>query len=170
VTAACAAAALLAAGCLDDPPTFAPRGQLPPFVLAGQVDPPLSSIYEGPSRFDVSVPFRSEDVNIDLDARLYLDLMPGTSQFPADVGIVIPAGNYEELRSVDMEWTRPLSGCHSLTLILTYVGNYEIGGLPIDDSLAARVVWWLNIGDTDGLTRMATCPGANPVDAVPSPR
>lgn len=171
LTAGCAAAALLGAGCLDDPPTFAPRGQLPPFILAGQVDPPLSSIYQGPSRFDISVPFRSEDVNFDLDARLYLDLVPGASQFPADVGTVIPAGNYEELRSVNMEWTRMLrTGCHSLTLILTYVGNYEIGGLPIDDSLAARVVWWLNIGDTDGITRMATCPGENPVDAVPSAR
>ena len=57
-----------ATGCLADPPTFAPRGQLPPFIIAGQVEPPLSSIYEGPRNIEINVPFRSEDVNDDLSA------------------------------------------------------------------------------------------------------
>lgn len=160
--------ALGAAGCLADPPTFAPRGQIPPFILAGQVDPPLQAIYEGPPRFQVNVPFRSEDVNIDLQARLFIDLPAGSTGQLADLETGISAGNYEELRTVTMDWIRPISGCHSLTLILTYVGNFDVTGLPRDDTLAARVVWWLNIGDVDGEVRMATCPGASQEDAVPS--
>ncbi len=163
------AASLAASGCLDDPPTFAPRGQIPPFIIAGQVDPPLGAIYEGPARFRINVPFRSEDQNFDLEARLYLDLLPGASDSPAEVEGTepIPAGNFEELRILTMDWTQPVSFCHSLTLILTYVGNFDLSGLPRDDSRAARVVWWLNIGDTDGETRLSDCPGANQTDAVP---
>jgi hypothetical protein len=157
---------LAASGCLADPPTFAPRGQIPPFIIAGQVDPPLGAIYEGPARFQINVPFRSEDQNIDLEARLYLDLLPGASDSLADVGTELPAGNYEELRFVTMDWTRPVRDCHSLTLILTYVGNFDLSGLPRDDSRAARVVWWLNIDDSDGDARLADCPGATQTDAV----
>ena len=158
----------LCVGCLDEAPTFAPRGQIPPFIIAGQVDPPLAAIYEGPVPFQINVPFRSEDVNINLDARLYLDLVPGTADSPAVEGTELPAGNYEDLRVLTMDWTRRITGCHSLTLIMTYDGNFDVNGLPRDDMLAARVVWWLNVGDSDGDVRMVTCPGASQVDAVPS--
>jgi hypothetical protein len=161
------AATMSLSGCLDDPPTFAPRGQVPPFILAGEVDPPLAAIYEGPSRFPINVPFRSEDVSVDIDARLYLDLVPGASDGDVKDGTVIPAGNIEEVRYVRMDWTQVLPpGCHSLTLILTYDGNYDFNNLPRDDTRAARVIWWLNIGDTDGDVRMSSCPGASQVDAV----
>ncbi len=170
---ACVIGASFAAlpGCLDEAPTFAPRGQIPPFIIAGQVDPPIGAIYEGPSRFQINVPFRSEDVNIRLEARLYLDLLPGASDGPAEVeGTELPAGNYEDLRILTMDWTRPVSGCHSLTLILTYVGNFDLNGLPRDDGVAARVVWWLNIGDVDGEGLIADCPGASQTDAVTGAR
>jgi hypothetical protein len=154
--------------CLDDPPTFAPRGQIPPFILAGQVDPPLGAIYEGPTRIQINVPFRSEDQNFELEARLYLDLVPGASDSPAEVvNATLPAGNFEELRLLTMDWVLPVTGdCHSLTLILTYAGNFDLLGLPIDDSRAARLTWWLNIGDTEGDARLASCPGAAQTDAV----
>lgn len=160
--------AALGSGCLDEPPTFAPRGQIPPFIIAGQVDPPLGAIYEGPARIQINVPFRSEDQNFDLEARLYLDLLPGAADSPSDVvGAVLPAGNFEELRFLTLDWTLPVSGrCHSLTLILTYAGNFDLNGLPLDDSRAARLVWWLNIGDAEGEVRLATCPGAAQTDAV----
>jgi hypothetical protein len=164
-------AAVSLLGCLDEPPTFAPRGQIPPFIIAGQVDPPLGAIYEGPSSFPISVPFRSEDVNFPLEARLYLDLVPGTATLnPADNAIV-PPGNFEEPRLVSLDWNRSVgAGCHSLTLIMTYGENFDpLTGLPIDDSRAARIVWWLNINDVDADTRMASCPGASQVDAVPGP-
>lgn len=168
---ACAASGPL--GCLADPPTFAPRGQIPPFILAGQVEPPLASIYEPIDTIEISVPFRSEDVNTDLSATLYLDLGPGTA-FPAAsvLSVVrVASGNYEELRLVTMDGIpAPSAGCHSLTLIMTYDDNLDDfrGNLPRDEARAARLVWWLNVGDEDDETRMADCPGASQVDVVPS--
>ncbi len=163
-------AALSALGCLDEPPTFAPRGQIPPFIIAGQVYPPLGAIYEGPVPIPINVPFRSEDVNINLQARLYTDLVPGKPGSLPDQELDIPAGFYEEPRSVIMDWSGSLRNCHSLTLILTYAGNYDVSGLPRDDTRAARVVWWLNIDDEEDSVRMSDCPGAYQVDAVPSVR
>ncbi len=154
----------LAVACLNEPPTFEPRGQMPPFVVAGQVYPPLGAIYEGPFPITVNVPFRSEDVNVDLEARLYLDLVPGTARaFLAVEPQVVAAGNYEDdTRSVSMDWTQPLVGCHSLTLILTYEENFDnLSGLPRDDSRAARVVWWINANDLNGEVTLASCPGAS---------
>jgi hypothetical protein len=149
--------------CLADPPTFAPRGQIPPFIVAGQVEPPLSAIYRGPIPIPINVPFRSEDANVDLEARLYLDLVPGTARaFQAVEPLAVPAGIYaDSSRSVLMDWTQALVGCHSLTLIITYEKNFDnLSGLPRDDSRAARVVWWLNVGDVNGDVTVASCPGA----------
>jgi hypothetical protein len=151
--------AALVAGCLDAAPTFSPRGQRPPFVIAGQVDPPLGAVYEGDIPFDVYVPFHSEDVNIQLEARLYLDLVPGSGT-GLSLEQPVPAGIYEDTRSVPMRWTTPVQGCHSLTFILTYFDNFVPSG-PKDDSLAARLVWWLNIDDTEGEVRMSSCPGSS---------
>jgi hypothetical protein len=153
-------------GCLDDPPTFAPRGQIPPFIIAGQVDPPLGAIYEGPPTFDINIPFRSEDVNIPIDARVYLDLEPGSADKMAFAQALVPPGNFEELRMVRIEWTTRIAGCHSLTVIMTHADNYALTGLPLDDELAARIVWWTNIGDINGQIPMADCPGANQADTV----
>jgi len=156
---AAALASVATTGCLDEAPTFAPRGQRPPFVIAGQVEPPLGAVYEGPVPFSVNVPFRSEDVNRPLQARLYLDLAPGADNVTA-IAQDVPAGIYEETRTVSMPWSSELEQCHSLTLILTYFDNF-VGSGTKDDSLAARVVWWLNVGDVDGDVRMATCPGSS---------
>jgi hypothetical protein len=119
-------AAGLGLGCLDEPPTFAPRGQIPPFIIAGQVEPPLGAIYEGPPRFQIDVPFRSEDVNTTLEARLYLDLVPGTARRTADSNAFAAPGYFEELRLLTIDWEREVTGCHSLTLIMTYVDNFAI--------------------------------------------
>ena len=171
VVAALGVAASGSLGCLADPPTFAPRGQIPPFIVAGQVVPPLASIYKGPADIEINVPFRSEDVNTELVATLYLDLVPGARGVPFDSvqGFQrLPAGNYEELRLLSMSALLP-TGCHSLTLIMTYDDNVNQrrGALPVDEDRAARLVWWLNVDDEDGETRMADCPGASQDDAVP---
>ena len=161
-------ASLISTGCLDEPPTFEPRGQIPPFILAGRVEPPLGAVYEGISPIPINVPFRSEDVGFELQARLYLDLAPGADQgYPEEV-VTLPAGIFEDLnRSVVMRWTRPVEECHSLTLILTYAENYDIPSrLPLDDTRAARIVWWLNMEDTDESVRMSTCPGASQDDST----
>jgi hypothetical protein len=178
VVASLSVAASGALGCLADPPTFAPRGQIPPFFVAGQVEPPLGSIYEGTTSlegiasFEINVPFRSEDVNTDLVATLYLDLAPGAQGVPPGsvLGFQdVPASNFEEPRSLNMGVLIPGTGCHSVTLIMTYVDNINRRRdlLPIDEDRAARLVWWLNVDDADGETRMADCPGASQDDAVP---
>jgi hypothetical protein len=154
-----ALATAIMTGCLDEAPTFAPRGQRPPFVIAGQIDPPLGAVYEGPIPFRINVPFHSEDVNTPLLARLYLDLVPG-AEGVLTIEQDVPAGIYEDTRYVLMNWSEAVQGCHSLTLILTYVDNFVASG-PKDDSLAARVVWWLNSDDVDGEVRMASCPGSS---------
>lgn len=148
-------------GCFSEAPTFAPRGQIPPFVIIAQTDPPVGAVYEGPIPFAINVPFRSEDVNVPLVARLYQDLVPGADQAPQAVERSIPAGIYEDTsRSVSMDWGTPLTDCHSLTLILTYYDNFDPSGFPLDEARAARVVWWLNVDDVDGTVTMASCPGA----------
>jgi hypothetical protein len=159
----------LLAGCLDEAPTFAPRGQIPPFIIASQVEPPLGAIYEGPSAFSINVPFRSEDVNIAVEARVFLDLVPGDSGPPFLIeNAVVPPGNFEETRFATIEWNTTLSGaCHSLTLILTHMDNYALNGLPLDDALAARIVWWTNVGDMNDQVSMADCPSASQEDVVP---
>jgi hypothetical protein len=168
-----AALCLSPVGCLDDAPTFAPRGQIPPFVFSSRVLPPMGSVYEGPIPFPINVPFQSEDVNIDLEARIYLDLVPGAATGEVALSSILAAGVYEdESRSVKMDWVEPLRGCHSLTLILTSTTNFDDASisdaeptrLPIDESRAARVVWLLNIGDIDDTALIDSCPAASQED------
>jgi len=155
------------AACLDEPPTYAPRGQIPPFIVAGQVFPPLNLIYTEPGGFSVNVPFRSEDVNDDLAARLYLDLRPGVARGVYGGQQLIAAGIFEDgnrSATVDFEDRIP-DGCHSMTLVLTYRNNFDPTlYLPMDDTRAARVVWWLNIDDINGDTPMSSCPAAPSTD------
>lgn len=155
------------AACLDDPPTYAPRGQIPPFIVAGQVFPPLNLIYTDPGIFSVNAPFRSEDVNINLRARLYLDLRPGVARASHGGQQDIAAGIFEdENRSATVDFVEQIpDGCHSITLILTYQNNFDpVSLLPMDDTRAARVVWWLNIDDINGDTPMSSCPAAPSTD------
>ena len=155
-----ASSGVLLCACLDDAPTFAPGGQRPPFVIAGQISPPVGAVYEGTVPFPINVPFRSEDTNIPLVAHLFLDLVPGASQAGVEEEI-LRAGVYQEEREVRMEWTEPLEGCHSLTLIITYFDNVDSLGLPLDETLAARVVWWLNVDDVNDSVTLASCPGSS---------
>lgn len=155
----------LLCACLDEAPTFAPGGQRPPFIIAGQVSPPIGAVYEGSIPFPINVPFRSEDTNIPLVAHLFQDLVPGTSQ-PAVLEQSLRAGIYQEEREVRMEWTEPLEGCHSLTLIITYLDNVDSFGLPLDETLAARVAWWLNMADVNDTVTLASCPGSSQSQAV----
>lgn len=155
----CAAPAL---ACLDEAPTFAPRGQIPPFIIAGRVDPPLGAVYAGPIPFTLTVPFRSEDVNEPLLAIWHLDLAPGSAPVDPAARQVVEPGVFEEApREVTLSWVQELEGCHSITLILTYDDNLDSVGLPRDEALAARVVWWLDIADVNDDVTISSCPGAN---------
>ncbi len=108
----------------------------------------------------MNVPFRSEDANIPLRARMYLDLVPGLARgLPQAEQDLSPGVLQDADRSVLMEWAAPGSGCHTMTMILTYVNNFDpITLLPTDDALAAHVTWWLNINDVDNDVIVASCP------------
>jgi len=154
-------------GCLDAAPTFAPRGQIPPFIVAGQVDPPIGAIYDGPIPFPINVPFRSEDVNVPLVAQFFIDLAPGSSETNLAVREFEDPGVFEDTsRAVSVPWSVALEGCHSITLILTYYDNIDVSDLPRDETRAARVVWWLNSADVNGDTLVASCPGGSQIDSA----
>jgi hypothetical protein len=156
-----------AVGCLDAAPTFAPRGQIPPFIVAGQVDPPIGAIYDGPIPFPINVPFRSEDVNVPLVAQLFRDLVPGAPENNLAAREFVDPGVFEDTsRSVRMEWSDLLDGCHSVTLILTYYDNIDLSDLPRDETRAARVVWWLNADDVNGDVLISSCPGGSQIDSA----
>jgi hypothetical protein len=153
-------------GCLDDAPEYPPRSQVPPFIVSAQVTPPLSEVYEAGVPMRINVPFRSEDVNEDLNARFYADLLRGDTDFlfEGDVNPIEPSTYDDTGRSVSWEWRneRPLRpGCHSLTLVLTYENNLDNRQLPLDESRTARVVWWMNLNDPQGTTLIRSCPHSN---------
>jgi hypothetical protein len=156
---------LTALGCLDEAPEYPPRAQIPPFIISAQVTPALSEVYEDGLPMRINVPFRSEDVNEDVSWRFYSDLVPGATSFIFENGDTIVASTYDDTgRSVSYDWRNQngrLPGCHSLTLVLTYENNLDARGLPIDESRANRVVWWIDLDDPQGTTLIRSCPRAN---------
>jgi hypothetical protein len=153
----------LLTACLADPPVYALRSQVPPIVNLGGVLPPVAEFYEGPRRLTFNVPFRSDDSDVRLVARLYLDLVPGAARGIPQGEQVIDAGYFEDDdRSASIDWVAPTTGCHTITMIMTYEGNFNpISLLPNDYSLASTVVWWLLIeGDAD-TTRVSDCPSSS---------
>jgi hypothetical protein len=156
------AVALLTA-CLDDPPVYSLRSQVPPIVAIGQVLPPVAEFYEGPRRVTFNVPFRSEDAGVPLIARLYLDLVPGAARgIPQGEQLIAPGYFEDGDRSAIIDWIAPTVGCHTLTMIMTYDGNFNsISLLPNDYSLATTVVWWLLIDGDANSTPISECPSSS---------
>jgi hypothetical protein len=159
------ASALATAGCLDDAPDYPPPTQIPPFILSAQVTPPLSEVYVDGIPMRITVPFRSEDVNEDLTAQFFSDLLPGDTEGTFEDSVdVIEASTYDDTgRSVSFSWNnrRELRGCHSLTMVLTYLSNLD-RNLPRDESRTARLVWWMDLNDpAPGTVLVRTCPSAN---------
>lgn len=153
--------ALLAVACVSDPPTYGAGITILPYFAASSAQPPLGEVYLGGYPLEINVPFRSEDNGVPLVALLYLDLSPGA---PADEvmlesDLTLPPSNYEdEEREVVITFEpsgEELDGCHSLTLVLTPESNFNRPTqLPIDETVVARLVWWL--GDRDA--SLASCP------------
>ncbi|MET0410592.1 MAG: hypothetical protein ABW217_04825 [Polyangiaceae bacterium] len=162
MSVACASA-LFAFGCLDDAPEYPLRTQIPPFIVSSRIKPPQAEVYEDGTPMDINVPFRSEDENEDLTALFYADLPPGSSGVIAEGTIPIRASTFDDTsRAVSYRWEnqRSLRGCHSLTMVLTYDNNLA-GNQPIDDTLVARVVWWMVLDDPQGTVLVRTCPRAD---------
>jgi hypothetical protein len=158
MSVACAGA-LFTLGCLDDAPEYPPRTQIPPFIVGSRIKPSPAEVYEDGIPMDINVPFRSEDENEDLTALFYADLPPGSSDGLAEETIPVRASTFDDTsRAVSYRWEnqRALRGCHSLTMVLTYDNNLA-GTQPIDDTLVARVVWWMVLDDPQGTVLVRTC-------------
>jgi hypothetical protein len=166
--------ALMANSCLDSPPTYSQAEQVPPFIITAQVTPDLNALVElqlgQPQQF--VVPFLSVDVGEDLEGNVYLDRDPGQPGSWRSRQVVPAAqGGFDDPRPpVAFKFT-PRSGldapgCHTLTLILAHQSQWDFVELPqvdnpvrlpIDDTRAASVTWWLQIKGDPGQT-LRECP------------
>lgn len=161
-------------GCLDSPPSYSKPDQVAPFIIDARVTPPLNGVVQMQAGLaqDFSVPFRSVDVGEDLQGNVYLDRDPGeagswrtTQKVPAS------PGPFDEDRPAVLFKFRPTAsldvpGCHTLTFILAHASQWAFVDtdegnpvpLPIDDSQAATVTWWLDIADDNSGEPLRECP------------
>lgn len=146
-----------ATACLAEPPVFEAKESIPPVVSLSQVQPSVVRIYNGGVPFEIVVPFRSEDLNRGLEARVFLNLPPEGGAVAAELQVPVPAGHWDETgRSVSLYWDRELEGCNSLTFAMAYEGSFPTLGLPSVEAQTAYVVWWLN-SDDSGVTPVESC-------------
>lgn len=143
----CIAAA--STGCLAEPPDYEAPARVPPVISYSRVEPPTSAIVTiapGQDRLWINVPFRSEDLESDIVATFFYDAQPGETGASAHPPVIVPASTFDDLtRAVDVEITglTELTGCHSLTLVLTHQNNYRFTGDLIDEGMAVGVDWYL---------------------------
>jgi hypothetical protein len=173
----CLVATFFSAACFDSPAEYSVPERTPPIIDVAGVTPSTLGINTiGPSATSQSfdVPFRAEDLGEPISSRFYLDLYPNES----DPGCLHLLDNVDVLgdsrpileqngRSFNWLWVwgqlRP-SGCHSVTLIITYVSNLKDdpdSGTKTcqekEDNDVAQVTWFLDFqgSTTTGIT---TCP------------
>lgn len=161
-------------GCLDSPPSYSKPDQIAPFIIDAQVTPDLTAVVQMQAGLaqQFVVPFRSVDVGENLEANVYLDRNPGQ---PGSwrVNQLVPAsqGTFGEDRPPVVFSFRPTSsldeaGCHTLTFILAHESQWDFVDLevanpvrlPVDDTRAATVTWWLDITDDNSSDPPRECP------------
>ena len=164
--------AVAPAACLDAPPDYTPPEQIPPSIIAGTAVPPLASVYlvDPGQVIDFNVQYRSADAGENLRAVLFLDLPPDDLHPKEEMRAEIPASRdgFQKIHTfAAFSWpVRPgLTGCHSMTLILTHASNLPLDTLlPTDEERAARVTWWFEFGAAD---QVADCFNASHLRKAP---
>lgn len=160
-------------GCLDSPPSYSKPDQIAPFIIDAQVAPDLTAVVQMQAGLaqQFVVPFRSVDVGENLEANVYLDRDPGQPG-AWRVHQLVPAsqGTFDADRPPVVFTFRPTSsldepGCHTLTFILAHESQWDFIDLqgvpvrlPIDDTHAATVTWWLDIADDNSSDPPRECP------------
>jgi hypothetical protein len=157
---------LFGTSCLDAPPSYQAETQIPPFVIAAEVRPPIGSVsvvqVGEPLRIDV--PFLSDDLGEGPVGYIVVDELASEHAPPPSAGpFPLPASTFaDDSRRVQEEFSLPLNselGCHTVTLVLTYGSNISLGA-AIDERRTARVVWWINlVGLSDGSGNSASLDG-----------
>lgn len=149
--------------CLDDPANYTAAERIPPTIDVTRAEPSLMQVNAYADSFSTitfSVPFRSDDRGDPLLFRFLLDLEPDDSdddlrhleanRLPPD-----PRPFFEQTdRSLVWSWVPgEMSGCHSVTLILTYAVQEF---LPVDESESTRATWWIVLGNASDAEEL-TC-------------
>lgn len=165
---------VMPSGCLDSPPTYQRPDQIPPFIIDAQVTPDLTALVQldpGMAQ-EFVVPFRSVDVGEALEANLYIDRNPGApGSWRVQQDVPASSTTFEEERPpVVVNFTPRAAldapGCHTLTLIIAHESQWDYVDvpeapnpirLPIDDTQAASVTWWLEVSGDETLPRRE-CP------------
>jgi hypothetical protein len=141
-----------------------------PFIIVAQVTPDASTIVPlAPMKAqEFTVPFRSVDAGENLQGNLYLDRDPGTlGSWRATTEVPASIADFDQQREVTVTFTPLLSiqpGCHTLTFILAHESIWTIppgsdppAPIPLDDTQAASITWWIDLAGEDGASRRE-CP------------
>jgi hypothetical protein len=147
-------------GCFDAPPTYSVPERLPPVIDAARSQPSTSDVFStnaGTVAFDVF--FRADDDEDDpLRAYVVHDLPAGP---PTSSNTVLDRSSLpldprpfedqfkDPRRTLSFLWAvgETVTGrCHTVTLILSYVSNFnDVAYTLADPSLAAQVTWFLDL-------------------------
>ncbi|HEX2881234.1 MAG TPA: hypothetical protein VHO25_17015 [Polyangiaceae bacterium] len=165
---------IMPSGCLDSPPSYSKPDQVPPFIIDARVTPDLNAVVQLQAGLaqEFSVPFRSVDVGENLEANVYLDRDPGQpGSWRTTQAVPASQGAWEEDRPPVVFKFRPTSsldapGCHTLTFILAHESQWDFVDLeeatpvrlPVDDTRAATVTWWLEIAGDNTSDPARECP------------
>jgi hypothetical protein len=156
--------------CFEPPPEYIAPGRVPPVFNSLQAEPSVTDVHlveDTTDAIQFKIPFRSEDAGHALQASFILDMDPseeGAAFYQTRAVQPIPTSTkpFQEQtgeRAVQWSWSRatfPTSGCHSLTVLLTYADNTLDNYHVFDDSLAAIETWWFNFDG--GQTLLEDCP------------
>jgi hypothetical protein len=155
----------MATGCIiADPPPYTEPVQTPPRLDLVNADPPIDRVIVRNSGEIVqfSVPVASEDAGDELVALFFRDYEPeifnGVTEFINDVSVPPSTLDDEDRPPITLPWRVDVSGCHSLTLIVTHRNNLRIFE-PVDPRDQAKAVWWGNFDATPGSqSTLVDCP------------
>ncbi|MFO0565898.1 MAG: hypothetical protein U0263_09565 [Polyangiaceae bacterium] len=153
---------------VSDPAEYGVAKQTPPFLDATAAAPSVLHRKDVASNqtFQVTVPFRSEDVGDEIVAQLFLD-------YNTDGEFLlrfeqVPPGKFEEQRTIDipsvsLSNTIVDPGCYVMTLVVTHRSNLNAENRPVDPQDTSILTWIINFDD-DGENRVNGCPKAGGVN------
>ena len=163
VTLACVVA--MTPSCfITSTPDFKPPPQTPPFLLGQTASPPLGDIIvvEPNKPVPLSAGLLSEDAKQDVIVDLYVDygveFANNPYYFEQEIGTVKASTMSDTSRNVSLAWNPPfpLSGCHTLTLIVSHAFAFDaLGGerCPVNRADSSLLTW-----DAYFCSDTATCP------------
>ncbi|HEX4337590.1 MAG TPA: hypothetical protein VH062_16870 [Polyangiaceae bacterium] len=137
-----------AAGCLDTPPDYTEPTRNPPVITTGLVVPSTSSlVVSSGTVIEFTAPFRADDIGERLLAVFVLDQGLGNPVGIRSLDVESDTRPFaEQKRTVTYDWpwnNGTLSGCHTMTLIISDQSNIDNFIQPIKAELAASVTWFL---------------------------